>query len=337
MEIRTIDLGDDADLKVWYDVYLEADTHGRPFVTPWQFEEVLANVRGDTGTYDRVGYLGTVDGEPVASMYSQRPLRDNLRSSTFLLHVLPEHRRRGYATQMLERLYADLAPLGRPVLQTQVDFTYDRGPEGRGEPGVELLRGQGFTLGLGDVQRSVDLPIDDHVLDALLAGAASYHEGYRLVEFVDRCPDEHVESFARLMAIFADEIPAGEMTFEAEAYDVARIRSSEATLGAAGRVGYYVLAVSPEGDVVGFTQLVVPRHDPGKVFQWGTLVDPRHRGHRLGTALKAANHRLLQRHETGSAACFTYNAEVNEHMIAVNELLGYKPTARSGEFEKRLT
>jgi GNAT superfamily N-acetyltransferase len=337
MEIRQVDLDDDADLKVWYDVYLEADTHQRPFVTPWRFEEVVVNVRADTGTHDRVGYLGTVDGEPVASMYSQRPLRDNLRSSTFLLHVLPEHRRRGYATQMVERLFADLVPLGRTVLQTNVDFAYDRGPSGTGEPGVEFLRRHGFTLGLVDVQRAVRLPIDEAVLDALIAGAAAHHEGYRLVEFVDRCPDELVESFARLMAIFVDEIPAGEMTFEAEAYDVDRVRSGEKALKDAQRVGYYVLAVAPDGEVVGFTQLVVPRHDPGKVFQWGTLVDPRHRGHRLGTALKAANHRLLQRHETGSATCYTYNAEVNEHMIAVNELLGYHPTARSGEFEKRLT
>ncbi len=337
MEIRQIDLLDDADLKVWYDVYLEADTYERPFVTPWRHEEVVVNVRADTVTYDRTGYLGTVDGEAVASMYAQLPLRDNLRTATFLLHVLPEHRRRGHATQLVERLYADLEPRGRTVLQTNVDFAYDRGPEGKGEPGVEFLRGQGFTLGLGDVQRSVDLPIADGVLDALLAGAAPYHDGYRLVEYVDRCPDEHVESFAGLMATFADEVPAGEMTFEAEVYDVERVRTSQRVLGDAKRVGYFVLAVAPDGEVVGFTQLVVPRHDPGKVFQWGTLVDPRHRGHRLGTALKAANHALLQRHEKDPATCYTYNAEVNEHMIAVNELLGYRPTARSGEFEKRLT
>ena len=34
--------------------------------------------------------------------------------------------------------------------------------------------------------------------------------------------------------------------------------------------------------------------------------------------------------------CHTYNAEVNEHMIAVNQVLGYRPSARPGEFEKRL-
>ena len=31
----------------------------------------------------------------------------------------------------------------------------------------------------------------------------------------------------------------------------------------------------------------------------------------------------------------TYNAEVNRHMIEVNERLGFLPVARLGEFQKR--
>ena len=333
MEIRVIDPQDDAGLKQWHDVYLEADTFERPFVTPWQHDEMVAMLRGDEATWERLSYVGSVDGEPVATLGAQLPLRDNLRTAMFLQHTLPAHRRRGYATQLLARLREDLAPRGRTVLQSQVDFAYDRGPSGTGEPGVEYLRHHGFRLGLGDVQRAVGLPIDHAVLDALAEGAAPYHRDYTLVPYVGRCPDEHVASFARLMATFVNEIPAGEMTFEAEAYDVDRVRASESTLAAAGRVGYFVLAVAPDGEVVAFTQLVVPRHDPGRVFQWGTLVDPAHRGHRLGTAVKVANHAFLQQHEKEPATCYTYNAEVNEHMIAVNELLGYRPTARSGEFE----
>ena len=33
---------------------------------------------------------------------------------------------------------------------------------------------------------------------------------------------------------------------------------------------------------------------------------------------------------------FTYNAEVNDHMIAVNEQMGFRPVARLGEFQKKL-
>ena len=32
----------------------------------------------------------------------------------------------------------------------------------------------------------------------------------------------------------------------------------------------------------------------------------------------------------------TWNAEVNEHMIAVNELMGFRATARGGQLQKKV-
>ena len=48
-----------------------------------------------------------------------------------------------------------------------------------------------------------------------------------------------------------------------------------------------------DGD--GWTDLATTIHEPGRAYQWGTLVDRAHRGHRLGVAVKVANLRLLQR------------------------------------------
>ena len=50
-----------------------------------------------------------------------------------------------------------------------------------------------------------------------------------------------------------------------------------------------------------------------------------HRGHRLGVAVKVANLRLLQRERPDITRLTTYNAEVNSHMIGVNEALGFRP------------
>ena len=61
-----------------------------------------------------------------------------------------------------------------------------------------------------------------------------------------------------------------------------------------------------------------------------------HRGHRLGVAVKVATLRLLQERRPDVTEVLTYNAEVNDHMIAVNELLGFEPVARLGEFQKAL-
>jgi methyl-accepting chemotaxis protein len=54
----------------------------------------------------------------------------------------------------------------------------------------------------------------------------------------------------------------------------------------------------------------------------------------LAQAVKVANQRLLQRERPDVRELITYNAEVNRHMIEVNERLGFAPVARLGEFQK---
>jgi hypothetical protein len=54
-------------------------------------------------------------------------------------------------------------------------------------------------------------------------------------------------------------------------------------------------------------------------------------------AVKIANLCLVQREQPGLERLITYNAEVNAHMVGVNDRLGFVPVARLGEFQKRLT
>lgn len=53
-------------------------------------------------------------------------------------------------------------------------------------------------------------------------------------------------------------------------------------------------------------------------------------------ALKAANLELLVREEPAVETVVTYNAQVNDHMVAINDRLGFCPVERLGEFERRL-
>ena len=67
--------------------------------------------------------------------------------------------------------------------------------------------------------------------------------------------------------------------------------------------------------------------DPGQP-QWGfqqlTAVVRTHRGHRLGLLVKTAMLELLATAEPQIEWIATGNAATNEHMIAVNEQLGYR-------------
>ena len=96
------------------------------------------------------------------------------------------------------------------------------------------------------------------------------------------------------------------------------------------------VALDASGQVVAYTDVATTVHEPGKAYQWGTLVRRDARGHRLGLALKVANLRLLQRARPDVRRLTTWNAEVNSHMVGVNERLGFVPVARLGEFQKRL-
>ena len=114
------------------------------------------------------------------------------------------------------------------------------------------------------------------------------------------------------------------------------VREREAVLERQGRTKYNTVALDADGVVVAYTDLATTVHEPGRAYQWGTLVRRDHRGHRLGVAVKVANLRLLERERPDVRRVTTYNAEVNAHMIGVNEAIGFVPVARLGDFQKRL-
>jgi hypothetical protein len=172
-------------------------------------------------------------------------------------------------------------------------------------------------------------------LDRLADEAAARHEAFTLRSWPGPVPDDLVAGWARLVGSLMTEAPTGELDVEPEYADVATVRETEALLVAQGRTKYNTVAVDATGDVVAYSDLVTTVHEPGRAYQWGTLVRRDARGHRLGLAVKAANQRLLQRERPDVRELVTYNAEVNSHMIGVNEQLGFVPVARLGEFQKR--
>lgn len=178
--------------------------------------------------------------------------------------------------------------------------------------------------------------MDAGLLERLAAEAAPHHAAYTLESFEGPVPEEDVLAVAQLDAALSTEAPTGDLAIEAQTPDVASLRGREAIMAECGRRKYTTLARHESGELAGYTDLVSSEHSPGRVYQWGTLVSPAHRGHRLGLALKVANLLLLQGKLPDTRRVTTYNAEVNSHMIGVNERLGFRPVERLGEFQKRL-
>jgi hypothetical protein len=95
-------------------------------------------------------------------------------------------------------------------------------------------------------------------------------------------------------------------------------------------------ALAPDGTVVALTEVVLDANAPEHGWQSGTLVDPAHRGHSLGIAIKVSNHRQVHEHYPRCRLLQTGNADVNAPMNRVNDALGYRSVERCLELQRVL-
>jgi hypothetical protein len=146
-----------------------------------------------------------------------------------------------------------------------------------------------------------------------------------------------VDNYARLNARMSLDAPTAGMDWEGEAWDADRVRRGEDMLARSG-VQALVAAARHRatGELVAYTVLHWRPEVPGAVLQQDTLVTGPHRGHRLGLLVKLWNLRTAQARWPLARSILTWNASENQHMLAINTALGFKPAGYEGEWQKRL-
>ena len=337
LDIAPVDPADDAAFASWHHVYETSTRHELGEVaTPWQLEELRATMQGVGGHSWSGAWSAVKDGVTVGAGWLRTPLLDNVELAELDVHVLPAHRRRGIGTALLELLEDEARARGRRVLTGLSSWPHDAGSGGDGAPGPEFARARGYELALSEVQRELQLPVDDGLLAGLASDAAGSHRSYTLRSWSGPVPDDLLQGWAEVTSILATEAPTGDLELEPEAVSTEAVREREETIARQGRTKYNTVALSASGEVVAYSDLATTAHEKGHAYQWGTLVRRAHRGHRLGVAVKVANLLLLQRERPDITRLTTYNAEVNSHMIGVNAAIGFRPVARLGDFQKKL-
>jgi hypothetical protein len=169
-----------------------------------------------------------------------------------------------------------------------------------------------------------------------LAASAPLPEGYRILTYDTVCPEEHVESFGRLLGKLMSEVPLGDLDIEASEWSPERVRAAEQRMVDIGRHVHTAMAIAPDGSVAGVSDVRVDDTDTTAGQVGITIVDPTHRGHRLGLALKLATHDLAVATYPDLVSVDTSNAEVNTQMNAVNDALGYRTIETLLELQKKL-
>ncbi len=337
MRIRLVDVASDDDFARAYDVYAAADRHGRPYPVTWPLDEVKATFRTPSSTQIDRMYVAEDGTEAVGVARLGLPLADNLHLAETTVYVRPDRWRRGIGTALAARLRAEAEAADRRLAGSWVPGRQVRADGGQadaaGPPGEAFARACGLTERNTDLHRVLPLPVDDELLDRLAADAARHHADYRLVSFTGRCPDQYAAAYCRLKAAMLVEAPMGDSEMEPEVWDERRLREEEAELAAMRRTRFSVLALDAAGEVAGFNELLHAEHDPGRLWNWDTMVLPAHRGHRLGMAVKVANLRTVAPAHPEAHEVHTHNAVQNGPMIAVNDRLGFVPVERVGEWQ----
>ena len=120
-----------------------------------------------------------------------------------------------------------------------------------------------------------------------------------------------------------NDAPLDDLDLDDDEWSVERLVASETALANRElRVHRLVARRRADGEIGGYTVVVVDPATPTWGMQEDTAVVGAHRGHRLGLRLKTAMLRLLGEAEPQLEKIDTWNAESNTHMIAVNEQLG---------------
>lgn len=269
-----------------------------------------------------LAYLGP---DAVGSATLELPTLDNLDNAGIDVVVDPDHRRRGVGRALYERAVEAARAEGRKRITAMSVETLPGGPE-RDGAGSAFATSMGMANALGEVRRRLDLDsVDDADHDRLLAEAWPKASGYSVVSWTDVVPDEYLDDVAVLEGRLIQDAPMGDLAWEPEKVDGARLRGIEAFRRKyRGRAHQAGMRHDESGRLVAWTMLVVYPSTPFHAWQGTTLVHPDHRGKRLGTIAKIENLRHARAREAELRLIDTWNAAENQHMIGINEAIGFR-------------
>jgi GNAT superfamily N-acetyltransferase len=325
--VTPLDIADDVAVEQAYEIMSACVVADLPDFPPFCHQRFVGGLRhpmpGDGSRYA----LANLDRRPVGYLHLELPQLENTDNASVDISVLPEHRRKGVGRALYEHSLREIRELGRKRINGMTVTTLP------GAPAQPETAGSAFALALGaksalvDVRRRLDVrTLDQGQLDELLAAGWARAAGYSLVRWSGPTPEEYLDDIAYLDGRLIQDAPMGELEWEPQQVDGARVRGFEAGLAVRGRRNYHTaLRHDATGRLVAWTTLDFGATAPWHAYQQITIVDPDHRGHRLGIIAKIENLRYALTHEPGLRVVDTWNAAVNDHMISINELIGFRP------------
>jgi GNAT superfamily N-acetyltransferase len=283
---------------------------------------------GWDGDRPEVALARDARGRVVGLLELFLPHWDNTHLGSVDVTVDPLARRQGLGRRLFEAGVERVHAAGRRlVLASSLD-----------QPaGVEFAKAMGLTRASEEVHRRQDLlTVDWARLDREYAADERRADGYELIRMPGATPEHMLADVARMTEAINDA-PTDDLDIEDEVFTPERIRAFETAQLAHDRRIYRLVARElASGALAGHTMVAVESERPWQAWQFDTSVLRAHRGHRLGLLLKIDMLRWLRDEEPQLHRIDTGNAASNAHMIAVNELLGYRVLVSTIEWQRPL-
>jgi GNAT superfamily N-acetyltransferase len=298
--------------------------------SPWEHPRTVAQTRGSLlygwDLEPARHFVGLLDGRFVALGLVETSEWDNHDLAWLDVLVHPDVRCRGIGNQMYDHVLEVAKSMGRTKFGADA---WDGGP------GTAFAVARGFEARSRAIKRRqhlAEVPLDK--IEAMYAAASAAASDYELIRLAGRTPDELMPAVAEMSAAINDA-PLDDLEIEDEVFPPERVRNYETATESRGQRMYRLLARHRDtGTLAGHTVVAVETERPEIGHQHDTTVVREHRGHRLGLALKTGLNLWLAEVEPQLQTIDTWNAESNDHMIGVNEELGYRWMGRGVQFQK---
>lgn len=351
----------DLDLAVSLEFYGEDNSMPVDQNRVWHSDETLGQkalllaIAGPAPADASIGRYGLPEApvEPadvLAATTLYLPTSDNLHLLDNVgILVRADARRQGLGSALAGEIRRIAAEAGRDTivgfsqhsLGDSVTEDHLVGPDGGGRLPLDgssrFAQAAGYDLAQVERQSRLALPVAPELLARLRAEA----EGealpeYQVVSWIGPTPPEYRDGVARMHAALSTDAPLGDVDWQPEVWDAARVELRDGQIHLTARLVTTVAVEAASGNVVALTDFHLPNAHPQRLEQGTTAVDRAHRGHRLGLLVKVANLQLLAEAQPDALHVDTWNAGENQWMLAINTAVGYRLYTLFGIWQAKL-
>jgi len=320
MRIENLNIFEDAALRAACRVEADANGQARP---GWQGIGVEARMiqwRADDGWSKHIH--GAFDGSTLLGFSASMTYQGDPDTSWIFVWVHPSHQ-----SQSVGSALVSTAELSSPPSAIRfVSSAYRR-------TSAELATlEQRFAVPLGYAVATTETVLELD-LGSWTPFTPVVADGYVISTHINGVPEQLRKQVGQIKGLVDAEAPNGDLAWSESTISVDEYAQEIELWNAQGSTVIESIALDSRGDLAGWTCLVVAPTPSSPSHIEGTLVLRQHRGHRLGTSVKAASLDAAKRLGTAHRVR-TSSDDQNARMHSINEALGFHAIEHESIYQK---